>query len=281
MKRLAIGILAHVDSGKTTLSEGLLYRSGEIRRLGRVDHGDAFLDTHSLERSRGITIFSKQAVIHLKDTIITLLDTPGHVDFSLEAERTLQVLDYAILVISGTDGVQSHTETLWKLLAKYNIPTFIFINKMDISQQSPHEIMLQLRSRFGDGFVNFSADRNDEAFNEEIALCDEALMEQYISEGKIDNEHITGAVSMRKLFACCFGSALKTDGIDEFLEIIELYTRQQIYGDKFGAKVFKISEGERKERLTYMKITGGSLKVKELLSDSSGEWAGNANQIRI
>lgn len=281
MKSLAIGILAHVDSGKTTLSEGLLYRSGEIRRLGRVDHGDAFLDTHSLERSRGITIFSKQAVLHLNDTIITLLDTPGHVDFSLEAERTLQVLDYAILVISGTDGVQSHTETLWKLLAKYNIPVFIFINKMDISLQSPNEIMEQLKSRFGESCICFSDDRNSDAFFEDIALCDEALMEQYISEGKIDNEHITGAVSMRKLFPCCFGSALKTDGIDELLEVIELYTRQPVYGNNFGAKIFKISEDDRKERLTYMKITGGSLKVKELLSDRSGEWSEKTNQIRI
>lgn len=281
LKRLAVGILAHVDSGKTTLSEGLLYRSGEIRKLGRVDHGDAFLDSHALERSRGITIFSKQAVLHYNDTVFTLLDTPGHVDFSLEAERTLQVLDYAILVISGSEGVQSHTETLWRLLKRYNIPTFIFVNKMDLDGADHDKILNELKHRLSEGCVDFGTDRTSEAFFENAAMCDNALMEQFLETGRIDSDGIKAAVSMRKIFPCCFGSALKTEGIDEFLEILGLYTKQPVYGSEFGAKVFKIAEDEQKNRLTYMKITGGSLKVKALLSDKNKLWSEKVNQIRI
>lgn len=281
LKRLAVGILAHVDSGKTTLSEGLLYRSGEIRKLGRVDHGDAFLDSHALERSRGITIFSKQAVLHYNDTVFTLLDTPGHVDFSLEAERTLQVLDYAILVISGSEGVQSHTETLWRLLKRYNIPTFIFVNKMDLDGADHDKILNELKHRLSEGCVDFGTDRISEAFFENAAMCDNALMEQFLETGRIDSDEIKAAVSMRKIFPCCFGSALKTEGIDEFLEILDLYTKQPVYSSEFGAKVFKIAEDEQKNRLTYMKITGGSLKVKALLSDRNKLWSEKVNQIRI
>lgn len=281
MKRLAVGILAHVDSGKTTLSEGLLYRSGEIRKLGRVDHGDAFLDSHALERSRGITIFSKQAVLHYNDTVFTLLDTPGHVDFSIEAERTLQVLDYAILVISGSEGVQSHTETLWRLLKRYNIPTFIFVNKMDLDGADHDKILNELKHRLSEGCVDFGTDRTSEAFFENAAMCDNALMEQFLETGRIDSDEIKAAVSMRKIFPCCFGSALKTEGIDEFLEILDLYTKQPVYSSEFGAKVFKIAEDEQKNRLTYMKITGGSLKVKALLSDRNKLWSEKVNQIRI
>ncbi|MGN0585782.1 MAG: NYN domain-containing protein [Oscillospiraceae bacterium] len=277
MKRLVIGILAHVDSGKTTLSEGLLYHAGEIRKRGRVDHGDAFLDTHSLERSRGITIFSKQAVLHCGDTVITLLDTPGHVDFSLEAERTLQVLDYAVLVINGSDGVQSHTETLWKLLERYNVPVFIFVNKMDIAGRSREDIMSELTSGLSSACVDFTAE--DDSFYENTAVCDEALMEQYLDGGSIDAEHIKSAIAMRKIYPCMFGSALKDDGAAEFLEMLDKYTRQPVYGGEFGAKVFKIAEDEQKNRLTYMKITGGSLKVKTVLIGD--KWSEKVNQIRI
>ena len=192
MKRLTIGILAHVDAGKTTLSEMLLYKTGEIRRLGRVDHGDTFLDNNSLERSRGITIFSKQAVLKHNDCIISLLDTPGHIDFSVEAERVLQVLDYAVLVISGTDGVQSHTETLWRLLSRYNIPTFLFINKMDIAENRNSDLIGELTKRFGAGFVDFSSDRSSEAFYEAVSMCDNILMEQFLENGSVN------AVSARR-----------------------------------------------------------------------------------
>ena len=280
MKRIVTGILAHVDSGKTTLSEIMLYRSGEIRKLGRVDHGNAFLDTHELERSRGITIFSKQAVLHYNDTLITLLDTPGHVDFSVEAERTLQVLDYAILVVSGSEGVQSHTETLWRLLANYNIPTFIFVNKMDLDGADSAKIMTELKHSLSESCVNFNTDRQNDIFLEEIAGCDEAIMEQYFDSGTVSDESIANAVSGRRIFPVCFGSALKAEGIDEFLQVFELYTRQPVYGSKFAAKVFKITEDEQGNRLTHVKITGGSLKVRELLNGKNG-WSEKVNQIRI
>lgn len=200
MKRLAIGILAHVDAGKTTLSEALLYRTGEIRKLGRVDHGNTFLDNNSIERSRGITIFSKQAVLRYNDCIISLLDTPGHIDFSVEAERVLQVLDYAVLVISGSDGVQSHTETLWRLLSRYNVPVFLFINKMDIAQKGSAELINELTERFGTGFVDFSADRDSDDFYEAISMCDNVLMEQFLEKGNINDEDITASVSGRRIF---------------------------------------------------------------------------------
>lgn len=282
MKRTVIGILAHVDSGKTTLSEGMLFCAGEIRKLGRVDHKDAFLDTHDIERDRGITIFSKQAVFSWGDTHFTLLDTPGHVDFSTETERTLSVLDYAVLVISGTEGVQNHTRTLWKLLEKYNVPTFVFINKMDISAFDKEEIVEKLKKSLGDGFVSFS-EKNDEFF-EEIAMCSEDMMEQFLDSGEVSDGNIRNAVSERKIFPCYFGSALKNDGVKEFLDGLDFYSQVHEYGDKFGARVFKISEDGQGTRLTHMKITGGSLKVKSLVEgyDCFGEkWSEKVNGLRI
>ncbi len=283
MKRLVIGILAHVDSGKTTLSEAMLFRSGEIRRLGRVDHGDAFLDTNEIEREKGITIFSKQAELNSGEAEITLLDTPGHVDFSTEAERTLQVLDYAVLVISGTDGVQNHTETLWDLLIRYNVPTFIFVNKMDISSYDRDALMSELKERLNGGCVDFS-DRHGRDFAEECAMCSERLMEEALESESVSNEAIADAVLERTLFPCFFGSALKLDGVDRFLEALDLYTKEKRYPDVFGAKVFKISEDAQGKRLTHMKITGGSLKVKERIAGNErdgGEWEEKADRICI
>lgn len=281
MKRLTIGILAHVDAGKTTLSEMLLYKTGEIRRLGRVDHGDTFLDNNSLERSRGITIFSKQAVLKCGDCIISLLDTPGHIDFSVEAERVLQVLDYAVLVISGTDGVQSHTETLWRLLSRYNIPTFLFINKMDIAENRNSDLIGELTKRFGAGFVDFSADRSSEAFYEAVSMCDNILMEQFLENGSVNDGDIVSAIARRRIFPCCFGSALKDIGVDEFIEVLCNYTAQPVFGNEFGAKVFKIADDGQGNRLSYMKITGGSLKVRTAVSDFGKKWTEKVNQIRI
>lgn len=281
MNRLVIGILAHVDSGKTTLSEGMLYTAGELRRLGRVDHGDAFLDTNEIERDRGITIFSKQAVMRFKDTEFTLLDTPGHVDFSTEMERTLSVLDYAILVISGTDGVQNHTETLWRLLKRYNVPVFLFINKMDLN--ADHDaVMDELRYRFGDGCIDFGADRTSDEFMDSLAMCDEVIMNSFLENGSVKTADIRNAIAKRNIFPCFFGSALKTEGVKEFLEGLELYTKRAIYDDNFGAQVFKISEDEQGARLTHMKITGGTLKVKtQLAGNKKNEWSEKVNQIRV
>lgn len=281
MNRLVIGILAHVDSGKTTLSEGMLYTAGELRRLGRVDHGDAFLDTNEIERDRGITIFSKQAVMRFKDTEFTLLDTPGHVDFSTEMERTLSVLDYAILVISGTDGVQNHTETLWRLLKRYNVPVFLFINKMDLN--ADHDaVMDELRYRFGDGCIDFGADRTSDEFMDSLAMCDEVIMNGFLENGSVKTADIRNAIAKRNIFPCFFGSALKTEGVKEFLEGLELYTKRAIYDDNFGAQVFKISEDEQGARLTHMKITGGTLKVKtQLVGNKKNEWSDKVNQIRV
>ena len=283
MKRLVIGVIAHVDSGKTTLSEAMLYTAGEIRRLGRVDHGDTFLDTNDIERDRGITIFSSRAVLNIADTEITLLDTPGHVDFSAETERTLQVLDYAILVISGTDGVQSHTETLWKLLRRYDIPTFIFVNKMDISMHERSELIDQLCGRLDDGFVDFCADRTSENFCDSAAMCDERAMQEFLETGAVSDKTLVRAIAARNIYPVYFGSALKLEGVKEFLEGLDNYTQEIEYGSEFGAKVFKRSEDERGARLTHMKITGGSLKVKSMLSGGSGEgeWNEKVNQIRI
>ena len=281
MNRVVIGILAHVDSGKTTLSEGMLYSAGEIRKIGRVDHGDAFLDSHEIERDKGITIFSKQAVMRFRDTEFTLLDTPGHVDFSTEMERTLSVLDYAILVISGTDGIQNHTETLWRLLARYNVPTFIFVNKMDLNADR-NAVLDELHTRFSDGCIDFTQNYENEDFRESLAMCDESIMNTFLADGTVKNQDIRNAVVQRKIFPCYFGSALKMEGVSEFLEGLELYTRQIIYDDKFGAKVFKIAEDEQGTRLTYMKITGGTLKVKTLLTgNKKNEWSEKVNQIRI
>ena len=282
MKRLVIGILAHVDSGKTTLSEGMLYSAGQIRKLGRVDHGDAFLDTDEIERERGITIFSKQAVLNFKNTEFTLLDTPGHVDFSTETERTLQVLDYAILVISGTDGVQNHTETLWQLLIRYNVPVFIFINKMDISQKERSELMCELQKHLNEGCLDFSNQSDD--FAEAAAMCDEAIMESFLENGSVSEKDLRNAVKSRKIFPCYFGSALKLEGIEEFLLGIDTYTKSPVTGESFGAKVFKIANDEQNKRLTYMKITGGSLKVRDLIHGTRNgrdKWSEKVNQIRI
>ena len=280
-KRLVVGILAHVDSGKTTLSEAMLYRSGAIRKLGRVDHKDAFLDTDTLEKARGITIFSKQALLTAGDTSITLLDTPGHVDFSTETERTLQVLDYAVLVISGTDGVQSHTETLWRLLRRYHIPTFVFVNKMDLPGLSREELLHQLNHRLGDGFVDFGAEQADR--DEALALCDERLMDAMLESGELTAENIIPAIARRHVFPCWFGAALRLDGVDELLSGLDEYTRPAPALDAFGAKIFKVSQDEQGARLTWLRVTGGELKVKAQLSgETDGEpWSEKANQLRL
>lgn len=277
MKKIVVGILAHVDSGKTTLSEAMLYHSGTISKLGRVDSKNSFLDTFSLERSRGITIFSKQALLKYKDTDITLIDTPGHVDFSAETERTLQVLDYAILVISATDGVQSHTQTLWKLLAKYKVPCFIFVNKTDLDGADKDVVLYQLKTKLSDGCVDFTLP--DDELNENIALCDDVLLEKY-EEDSLGKQDVILAIKNRKVFPCMFGSALKLDGVDAFMDLINDYTEQPQYGSDFGAKVYKISE-DKGQRLTMMKITGGTLKVKEILKSEKNISGEKVNQIRL
>lgn len=261
MKKITVGILAHVDAGKTTLAEALLYRTGKIRKIGRVDHGDTALDTHTLERERGITIFASQAVLTTDTTEITLLDTPGHVDFSSETERTLGVLDYAILVISGLDGVQPHTRTLWRLLKLYNVPTFVFVTKMDFARKEKGEIIKNLKSELGGEFIDFC----DESRDEELALCDDLLTEKFLDGEKITDEEIADAIKSRSAFPCFFGSGLKTQGIDEFIGALEGYTRQPQYPKEFGARVFKIGHDPQGTRLTYVKITGGSIKVKGLI----------------
>lgn len=280
-KQLVIGILAHVDSGKTTLSEALLYGTGTIRKLGRVDHKDAFLDTDALEKARGITIFSKQALFTAGNTDFTLLDTPGHVDFSTETERTLQVLDYAVLVISGTDGVQSHTETLWRLLRRYHIPTFVFVNKMDLPGPGREALLTQLNRRLGDGFVDFGAEQADR--DEALALCDERLMETMLDRGSLTDTDLIPAIARRHVFPCWFGSALKLQGVDALVEGLDRYTRPAPALEAFGAKVFKVSQDEQGNRLTWLRVTGGALKVKaQLTGEADGEpWAEKANQLRL
>lgn len=279
MKKIVIGILAHVDSGKTTLSEALLYKSGSISKLGRVDHRDSFLDTFSLERDRGITIFSKQAVFKYNDTEFTLLDTPGHVDFSAETERTLQVLDYAVLVISATNGIQSHTQTLWKLLKKYNVPCFIFVNKMDLDGANKERVLSELKTKFSDGCIDFDCTDNEE-FYESIALCDEQLLNQYYENETLKKEDIKNAIKDRKIFPCIFGSALKLTGIDAFADCISEYIKMPDYGSEFAGKVYKISQ-DKGQRLTFLKVTGGCLKVKEVLQSHKNKNAEKINQIRI
>ena len=280
-KQLVIGILAHVDSGKTTLSEALLYGTGTIRKLGRVDHKDAFLDTDALEKARGITIFSKQALFTAGNTDFTLLDTPGHVDFSTETERTLQVLDYAVLVISGTDGVQSHTETLWRLLRRYRIPTFVFVNKMDLPGPGREALLTQLNRRLGDGFVDFGAEQADR--DEALAVCDERLMETMLDRGSLTDTDLIPAIARRHVFPCWFGSALKLQGVDALVEGLDRYTRPAPALEAFGAKVFKVSQDEQGNRLTWLRVTGGALKVKaQLTGEADGEpWAEKANQLRL
>ena len=263
MKRLTVGILAHVDAGKTTLSEGLLYSSGNILKLGRVDKRDAFLDTHSLERERGITIFSKQAILELGDTVITLIDTPGHIDFSCEAERAVSVQDYAILIISATDGVTAHTKTLWHLLASKGVPTFIFVNKTDISERSHKQILDELRCNLSSRCVDFTHDSTAEFF-ECCASADERLMEEFFSDESIELDNICRSVAKRRIFPCFFGSALKMKGVSELLYGIEKYSLEKKYSDTiFGAKVYKIARDPQGKRLTYLKITGGGLKTKD------------------
>lgn len=279
MRKLVIGILAHVDAGKTTLSEGMLYVSGAIRRLGRVDHKDAFLDTFELERERGITIFSKQAEFTWKDLCGTLLDTPGHTDFSAEMERTLQVLDYAVLVISGTDGIQGHTETLLKLLQTYKIPVFLFVNKMDLPGCDKSHLLEELNRRFGDGFIDFSICGTD-AFYESIAMCDENALETYMNNSEVPGNMIAKMIAERKVFPCFFGSALKLDGVEQFMDHLCEYTMEKTYPEEFAAKVFKVTRDDNGKRLSWMKITGGELKVKQLITYKNGE-SEKADQIRI
>lgn len=299
MKRIVAGILAHVDAGKTTLSEALLYATGSVRKLGRVDHGDAFLDTNTMERQRGITIFTEPAIITTPDLTLTLLDTPGHVDFSAEMERTLAVLDYAILVISGADGIQGHTETLWRLLKRYNVPTFIFINKMDAPAADKTKLLQQLKKRFSDGCVDFTGSHNGtEALAdvmEDIAMQSETAMESYLEEGTIPDETIRELIAERALFPCFFGSALKMEGIDEFIAGFEWYVREPEYGGEFGARIYKVSHDSQGNRLTWLKVTGGEFKAKTMLSGTArvgsdpgeskigddGLWHEKADQVRV
>ncbi len=284
-KRLCIGILAHVDAGKTTLSEAMLYTCGVIRKLGRVDSRDAFLDTYEMERERGITIFSKQAMLRTDDLEISLLDTPGHVDFSAEMERTLQVLDYAILVVSGMDGVQGHTRTLWKLLERYQVPTYLFINKMDQQGTDPAGLMTEIKEKLSDNCTDFGTEDKSSIY-ESAALCEEALLNQYLEQGEISDRDIARLIVERKIFPCYFGSALKMDGVKSLLDGIRNYGMCPKFGTELGARVFKILRDTQGNRLTYVKITGGALKVKDVLSylpknAEDGQIAEKVNQIRI
>lgn len=299
MKRIVTGILAHVDAGKTTLSEALLYATGNVRKLGRVDHGDAFLDTNTMERQRGITIFTEPAIITTPNLTLTLLDTPGHVDFSAEMERTLAVLDYAILVISGADGIQGHTETLWRLLKRYNVPTFIFINKMDAPAADKTKLLNQLKKRFSDGCIDFTGAHDGNAaladVMEDIAMQSETAMESYLESGTISDETIRKMIADRDLFPCFFGSALKMDGIDEFIAGFERYVREPEYDSEFGAHIYKVSHDAQGNRLTWLKVTGGEFKAKTMLSgtarigtdlgeskiDDDGMWHEKADQVRV
>ena len=322
-RHISLGVLAHVDAGKTTLSEGLLFKCGRIRKIGRVDHKDAYLDTYELERERGITIFSKQAVFSMGDMEVTLLDTPGHVDFSAEMERTLQVLDYAILVINGADGVQGHTQTLWRLLTQYKIPTFLFVNKMDQEGTDREALLEELKKKLSGSCVDFSGElecsgaeaagkkedpvdnsgkspaaegmqgtsdkiNGTDDFLENIAMCEENLLESFLETGTIAKKDVAELILERKLFPCFFGSALKMEGVDAFIHGMETYMAVPAYPPEFGARIFKIARDEQGNRLTYMKITGGSLKVKETLTNAGRNgipaeeiWEEKADQIRI
>ncbi len=294
MKRIVAGILAHVDAGKTTLSEALLYVTGQVRKLGRVDHGDAFLDTNAMERQRGITIFTEPAILATPDLTITLLDTPGHVDFSAETERTLTVLDYAILVISGADGIQGHTETLWRLLDRYQVPTFVFINKMDAPGADKSQLLAQLKKRFSDGCVDFTEPIVDTCM-EEIAMQDETAMDAYLDTETVPEETIRTMIANRRLFPCYFGSALKMDGIEQFVAGFERFTQEPQYDGDFGARIYKVSHDTQGNRLTWLKVTGGELKAKMMLSgavrvgsDSTADavsgvdrWHEKADQVRV
>ena len=275
-EHICVGLLAHVDAGKTTLAESILYVSGKTRTLGRVDHGNAYLDTFELERARGITIFAKQAEVDLKEKEVTFLDTPGHVDFSAEMERTLQVLDYAILVIGGADGVQGHVQTLWHLLKRYQIPTFLFVNKMDQSGTDKETLLAELQNRLSASCIDFTCEKDSEAFLEAVAMCDEEVLENYLEGEPITDCKIRKLIQKRKIFPCYFGSALKLEGIDTFLEAFDRYTICPEYADTFGAKVYKISRDAQGMRLTHLKVTGGSLRVKMVLKEEE-----KVDQIRI
>ena len=283
-RHLCAGILAHVDAGKTTLAESILYLSGSIRKLGRVDHKDAFLDTYELERERGITIFSKQAEFQLEDTEVTLLDTPGHVDFSAEMERTLWVMDYAVLVISGPDGVQGHVQTLWKLLRSYRIPVFLFINKMDQPGTDKNAILEELKKRLDERCVSF-AEAGTEEWMENLAVCEEEALEKYLESGRVEEEEAARLIRERKVFPCYFGSALKMEGVAQFLEGFARYAKCPDYGEELGARIYKIGRDSNGNRLTYLKVTGGTLRTKMALSgkekDSEEKWEEKVDQIRI
>lgn len=283
MRKLTMGILAHVDAGKTTLSECLLFKSGTIRKAGRVDNKDAFLDTFELERNRGITIFSKQALFQMEDVQISLLDTPGHVDFSAEMERTLQVLDYAILVVSGADGIQGHTQTLWRLCRQYEIPVFIFINKMDQPDTDQQALLEECRKRLDMNCLDFTEDMSSDEFLENLAMGDESVLERYLETGEVSDVDIVRMIRERRIFPCYFGSALKMTGVQELMDGLVRYTKIPEYPDQFGAKIYKIARDEQGNRLTYLKVTGGSLKVKTLLSGGKGSelWEEKVNQIRV
>lgn len=284
MKQVTAGIVAHVDAGKTTLSEAMLYKTGEIRKLGRVDHGDSFLDGNDVERNRGITVFSKQAGFEIGDTKITLLDTPGHVDFSAEMERVLSVIDYALLIISASDGVQSHTETLWRLLEARGIPVFVFINKMDLAVREQADIVNELIDRFGDGFVDFGKDHESEEFIDDITLACPEFVDQVLEGDGLTKTDIIEAIRERKIYPCCFGSALKVQGVDEFMQCMDEFMVEPEWDSEFGAKVFKITRDANDERLTFMKITGGELACRELIngvSKAGEEWSEKVNQIRV
>lgn len=278
--RYVLGILAHVDSGKTTLAESILYTSGSIRKLGRVDHKDSFLDNYDVERTRGITVFSKQAQFCIGEKEICLLDTPGHVDFSTEMERTLQVLDYAILVISSADGVQGHTMTLWNLLKRHHIPVFLFVNKMDQPGTDRNRVLDEVQKQLDTSCIDFgSSMKPDPEFYDSVAMCDEKLMEEFLVSEKIEVCHIRDAIMQRKIFPCLFGSALKQEGVDELLKVLDCFMQDKDYPKEFGARIFKIAHDEQNNRLTYMKITGGILRVKSILSN--GAWSEKADQLRI
>lgn len=276
---ICIGLLAHVDAGKTTLSESMLYLSGRIRQQGRVDHGNAYLDTYELERARGITIFSKQAELVFGELEVTLLDTPGHVDFSAEMERTLRVLDYAILVINGADGVQGHTETLWKLLKQYRIPVFLFINKMDQNGTDAEKLLEELRVKLSGSCIRFGEAEDSEEFLEDVAMAEEQVLETYLEHGTIERGEISRLIRERKVFPCYFGSALKNIGVKEFLAGLECYAKERSYPEEFGAKVYKIARDPQGNRLTYLKVTGGVLKVRDLIRYQDVEE--KVSQIRI
>ncbi len=271
MKQIVTGIVAHVDAGKTTLSEALLYQTGALRKLGRVDKGSAFLDPDALEKKRGITIFSHQANLQYQDLKLTLLDTPGHVDFASQTEQVLSVLDYAILVVSATDGVQGYTRTLWRLLGHYQVPTFIFVNKMDAVGADRQKVLTDLQNNLASGCIDFESDN----FNEEVAMTDDDVLEQFLDNGELEDTTVQKLIQQRKVFPCFFGSALKMEGIEEFLQGVQRFSTENNYPEEFGAKVFKISHAGN-ERLTWVKVTGGSLEKKAVLYDDQ-----KANQLRV